>query len=95
MCLFAAQAAILVLSPILPEVAAEFGMTTSVAAQLRSVSGVTAGIVALLLAVTGNRFRLSLLLNAGLALLATGSLISAWAPTFALLLIAQVVIGLV
>lgn len=93
MCLFAAQAAILVLSPILPDVANEFGITTSVAAQLRSVSGVTAGIVALLLAVTGNRFRLSSLLNVGLALLAGGSLISAWAPTFSLLLVAQFVIG--
>ncbi len=32
-------------------------------------------------------------MNGGLALLAAGSLISAWAPTFAVLLIAQVVIG--
>lgn len=92
-CLFAAQAAILVVSPILPQMAREFGVSTGTAAQLRSVSGITAGVVALVLATIGNRFRLSFLLNAGLTLLAAGSLISAWAPTFAVLLMAQVVIG--
>lgn len=92
--LFAAQAVILVLSPILPQVADEFGISTASAAQLRSVSGITAGIAALILATTGNRFTLSSLLNAGLGLLALGSLASAWSPTFAVLLAAQVIVGL-
>lgn len=91
--LFAAQAAILVLSPILPQVAEEFGVTTSAAAQLRSVSGITAGIIALILAATGNRFRLTWLLNGGLALLALSSLASAWAPSFGVLIVSHVFIG--
>lgn len=92
--LFAAQAAILVLSPILPQVAAEFGVTTSTAAQLRAVSGVTAGLVALVVAARGGRFPLIRLLNGGLALLAIGALGSAVAPTFVVLLLAQVPVGL-
>ncbi len=91
--LFAAQAAILVLSPILPQVAAEFGVTTSTAAQLRAVSGVTAGLVALLVAARGGRFPLIRLLNGGLALLAIGALGSAVASTFLILLLAQVPVG--
>lgn len=93
-CLFAAQAAILVVSPILPQIAREFGVSTGTAAQIRSISGITAGVAAVALATFGDRFRLSSLLNWGLTLLAVGSLISAWAPTFVLLLLAQVVIGL-
>lgn len=91
--LFAAQAAILVLSPILPQVAAEFGVSTSTAAQLRAVSGVTAGLVALLVAARGGRFPLIWLLNGGLALLSVGALGSAVAPTFLILLLAQVPVG--
>lgn len=91
--LFAAQAAILVLSPILPQVAAEFGVTTSTAAQLRAVSGITAGLVALLVAARGGRFPLIRLLNGGLALLAIGALGSAAAPTFLILLLAQIPLG--
>ncbi len=93
-CLFAAQAAILVLSPILPQVADEFGVTTATAAQLRSVSGVTAGILALGIAATGGRYRLTSLLTAGLILVAVSSLASAVAPSFVLLIAAQVVIGI-
>lgn len=93
-CLFAAQAAILVVSPILPQVAAAFGVSTAAAAQLRSVSGITAGVAALLLVSRGDRFSLTLLLNLGLSLLAVGSLASAIAPSFALLMAAQVAIGL-
>lgn len=94
LCLFAAQSAILVLSPILPEVAAEFGVTTSTAAQLRSVSGVTAGLVALVVAARGGRFALARLLNVGLLLLGLGSAASAVAPSFPILLMAQIPLGL-
>lgn len=93
-CLFAAQAAILVLSPILPQVAAEFGVSTSTAAQLRSVTGLTAGVAALAIAVRGSRFRLTRLLFWGLGMLALGSLASAAAPGFAVLVAAQIPIGL-
>ncbi|HEX6222559.1 MAG TPA: MFS transporter [Acidimicrobiia bacterium] len=91
--LFAAQAAILVLSPILPQVAAEFGVSTASAAQLRSVSGLTAGVLALVLAATGQRFSLSSLLYGGLGIIGFGALVSAVAPTFVVLLLAQMVIG--
>jgi MFS transporter, DHA1 family, inner membrane transport protein len=92
--LFAAQAALLVLSPILTQVAEEFEVTVSAAAQLRSVSGITAGLAALFLAIRGDRFQLSRLLSIGLILLAVGSLASAVAPGFALLIGAQIIIGL-
>jgi predicted MFS family arabinose efflux permease len=45
--MFAAQAAFLVLGPLLPDLAREFGTTTAAAGQLRTVSGV-AGIAAVL-----------------------------------------------
>lgn len=93
-CLFAAQASLLVLSPILPQVAAEFQVSTSAAAQLRSVSGITAGVVALFVAARGGRYSLSRLLVLGLALLAASTAASAAAPTFALLLAAQVPLGI-
>ncbi len=92
--LFATQAAILVLTPILPDVAAEFDVSTASAAQLRSVAGITAAITALYLATVGNRFRLGVILSSGLALIGVGSLISALAPSFQVMLAAHVVIGL-
>jgi DHA1 family inner membrane transport protein len=90
---FAAQSAILVLSPILPQIADQFGVSTSAAAQLRSVSAITAAIVALVLAVTGNRFHLSWLLYGGLALLAASALASAGATAFWMLIATHVVMG--
>lgn len=92
--LFAGQAAILVLSPILPLMADEFDVSTSAIAQLRSVSGITAGVVALVFAVTGNRFQLTWLLYGGLGLLATASITSAWAPSLTVLVVTHVVMGL-
>lgn len=93
-CLFAAQAALLVLSPILPQVAADFDVSTSTAAQLRSVSGITAGLFALVIAAKGKQVALSRLLKIGLFLLAGGALASAVSPTFLLLLASQVPLGL-
>ena len=43
LCLFVSQAALLVLSPVLPEVARELGVSTATAGQLRSLSGLTGG----------------------------------------------------
>ena len=80
-CLFAAQAALLVLSPILPQVAADFDVSTSTAAQLRSVSGITAGLSGLMIAAKGKQIALSRLLKMGLFLLAGGALASAISPT--------------
>jgi predicted MFS family arabinose efflux permease len=93
LCLFASQAGMLVLSPILPEVAREFGVSTATAGQLRAVSGATGGITALLLAAAWRRPGLRTLLSAGTSLIAAGSAASAAAPTFAVLAAAQAVVG--
>src|SRR5687767_10738600 len=92
-CLFASQAGLLVLSPILPEIAREFGVSTATAGQLRSISGATGGLTAVLLAVLPRRRGLRDLLSAGAALVALGSALSAAAPTFAVLAAAQGVMG--
>ena len=93
LCLFASQAGMLVLSPILPDIAREFGISTATAGQLRSISGAAGGITAVLLAVAPRRPGLRELLSAGAALVALASAISAAAPTFAVLAAAQAVLG--
>lgn len=92
--MFAVQSPILVLSPILPQMAEDLGVSTATAAQLRAVAGVTAGVVALVFAIHGSKTRLSVLLGAGLWLLAGGSLLTAIAPSYTVLLFTHVVIGL-
>jgi predicted MFS family arabinose efflux permease len=93
LCLFASQAAMLVLSPMLPEIAREFGVSTAVAGQLRSISGATGGLTAIALAIAPRRPGLRDLLSAGAALVSAGSALSAAAPTFAVLAAAQAVLG--
>lgn len=93
LCLFVSQAGMLVLSPILPDIAREFGVSTATAGQLRAVSGATGGLTAILIAVAPRRPGLRDLLSAGAALVAIGSLGSAAAPAFAVLAVAQAVIG--
>jgi MFS transporter, DHA1 family, inner membrane transport protein len=92
-CLFASQAALLVLSPVLPEIAREFGVSEAAAGQLRAISGATGGITAIGLAVAGRRPGARTLLSAGAALVALGSALSAAAPAFAALAVAQAVLG--
>ena len=92
-CLFASQAGLLVLSPILPELASEFGVSTAAAGQLRTLSGATGGISAILLALAPRRPGLRTLLSAGAALVIVGSVLSAAAPCFAALAGAQGAIG--
>jgi MFS transporter, DHA1 family, inner membrane transport protein len=94
LCLFATQAGILVLSPILVEVAAGLDVSTAAAGQLRTVTGLVAGVTALLLGRVAGRLPLRDLLRAGAVLLALGSVASAAAPSFALLVAAQVPTGL-
>ncbi len=93
LCLFAAQAAVLVLSPILPVVARDLGVSTATAGQLRAISGLVAGALALGVAPIAGRVGLRDLILGGLTLLAMGALASAAAPTFATLAAAQAVIG--
>ena len=93
LCLFAAQASFLVLAPILPEVAQEFGVSTAIAGQLRAVSAVAGGLTALGLGRLARRLGVRDLLLTGLALNAAGSIASAEAPAFAVLAVAQIAIG--
>jgi predicted MFS family arabinose efflux permease len=93
-CLFASQAALLVLSPTLPDIARAFGVTTATAGQLRSVSGATGGVTAILLALVPRQPGLRDLLTAGALLVALGSALSAAAPSFAALAAAQGVLGM-
>lgn len=92
--LLASQAGLLVLSPILVAVADDFGVSTAAAGQLRTVTGLVAGVAALLFGRVGRRVPLRDLMLAGAGLLAAGSVLSAAAPTFAVLAAAQVLIGL-
>jgi len=93
LCLFAGQAAIIAISPVLPEVASDFRVSTATAGQLRSVSGLAAGIGALGMGGLAARLGLRDLLLSGLGVLAAGSLLSAAAPTFGVLVLAQVAVG--
>jgi MFS transporter, DHA1 family, inner membrane transport protein len=92
-CMFASQAGLLVLSPILPDLAHDLGVSTATAGQLRALSGATGGITAVVLAVLPRRPGLRALLSAGAVLLTAGSALSAGAPGFAVLAVAQSVIG--
>jgi MFS transporter, DHA1 family, inner membrane transport protein len=93
LCLFAAQASVLVLSPILVEVGRDLGVSTASVGQLRTISGLVAAVTALLLGRLAGHVSLRDLLLTGCALLALGSVLSAVSPTYAVLALAQVPTG--
>ena len=72
LCLAASQAALLILTPILTSVAADFGVSTAMAGQLRTVSGLTAGVTAVLSGLLAARVGLRELVAAGSACLPWG-----------------------
>ncbi len=88
-----AQAAIVVLTPVLPALASDLGVSTATAGQLRTISGLSAGLTALLVGLLASRVGLRELLGVGLVVLALGSGASAVAPSFAGLALAQVAVG--
>jgi MFS transporter, DHA1 family, inner membrane transport protein len=90
MCVFTSQAAVLVLSPILVDVARDFDVSTAVAGQLRIVAAPVAALVAVVVARAGARLSYRLLLAGGAGLVAVGSVASAAAPSFQALAIAQI-----
>ena len=91
--LFAAQTGVLTLGLILPEVAADFGVSTAVAGQLRTLAGLVGGIAALAVVPFGERIGLRKLLLVGNGLLALGASASAAAPSLFTLAAAQVAVG--
>jgi predicted MFS family arabinose efflux permease len=94
LCLAASQAALLVLTPILVSMASDLDVSTATAGQLRTVSGLAAGVTALSVGLLAARFGLRDLLCAGLLFVAGGSAISAASGEFALLAIAHLLIGI-
>lgn len=88
--LFASQSGVLVLSPILSDVAADFGVSVAMAGQLRIVAAPLAAVAALVAGRALTRYSPRALLGVGSALLAVGSVASAVAPTFWFLALAQV-----
>jgi MFS transporter, DHA1 family, inner membrane transport protein len=93
LCLFANQAGVSVLSPILVSIARDFDVPITTAGQLRTVSGVVAGLTALCVGWVGSRIGLRTVLRCGLLLLMAGSLASATSGSFDLLLASQVPVG--
>jgi MFS transporter, DHA1 family, inner membrane transport protein len=90
MCVFTSQAGVLVLSPILVELARDFDVSTAVAGQLRIVAAPVAALVAAAVVRAGAKVPYRLLLAGGAGLVAVGSVASAAAPSFEALAIAQV-----
>ena len=86
----ASQAGVLVLSPILSDVAADFGVSVAAAGQLRILAAPLAVVAALVAGRLLGRFSPRALLGVASGLLAIGSLASAAAPSFAVLALAQV-----
>ena len=93
LCLFAGQAALIVMSPVLANAASDLHVSTAAAGQLRTITGLAAGIAALMLGAFAGRLGVGRQLLAGSMLLALGSIASAAAPTFALLALAQLPVG--
>lgn len=91
--MFASQASLLVLTAILPELAAGFDVSTATAGQVRTVAAVAGGASALALGRLGRRLGVRELLLLGLGLIAVGSAGSALAPTLAAFACAQTAIG--
>ncbi len=92
-CLFAAQAGLLTLTPIMPAIAKDFGVATATAGQLRTLAGLVGGAAALTVMALGAGIDLRRLLLAANATLVLGSIGSAAAPTVAVLALAQATVG--
>ena len=90
---FAAQAAFLAPVLVLPDIARDLGVSVAAAGQLRTVSGMAAGAVALAAGALARRLGVRRMLLLGLALIALGAAASAAAPSFAVLLAAQPAVG--
>jgi predicted MFS family arabinose efflux permease len=91
--LAASQAALVVLNPLLPDVARDLGVSIATAGQVRTLSGLAAGLAALSAGLWAARLGLRGLLLFGVGTIALGSIMSGVAPDFPVLVAAQVVVG--
>jgi predicted MFS family arabinose efflux permease len=93
LCLFAAQAGVIVLTPVLTQIADDLDVSTAAAGQLRTVSGLSAGLAAVALGTVARGLSLRRILLLGATGLAAASLASAAAPSFLVLALAQALLG--
>ena len=91
--LFSSQAALIATTPVLAQIARDLDVPTALAGQLRTITGLAAGVTALLLPRIAGRVGLGRQLLGASLLVAAGSLASAAAPSFAVLALAQVPVG--
>lgn len=92
--LFAAQSAVIAMSPVLAEAATDLNVSTAAAGQLRTITGIAAGVTALLLGGgAAGRIGLRRQLIGASVLIGLGSLASAAAPDYTLLAVAQLPVG--
>jgi len=91
--MFAAQAGLLALGPVLTDVAREFGVSVAAAGQLRTLGGLAGGAAAVAVALLGSRLGVRRVLVAGHLMLALGALASVAAPNLAVLAAAQAAVG--
>lgn len=91
--MFAGQAAIIAMAPVLDDVAAELGVDTATAGQLRTLSALVAALVGFRVPSLANRVGLRAVLLGSTTLLAIGALLSAAASSFAMLAAAQALLG--
>lgn len=92
-CFFAAQSGQLALTPVLTDAAADFGLSTAGAGQIRSAAAVVAAATAIALVIGVSRVRLATLLWLGLALVASGSVLSLFAGSVGVLTVGQALAG--
>src|SRR5690242_16442247 len=91
--MFASQASLIVMAPVLTRAPSDLHVSTSTAGQLRTAAGLAAAVTALRVSRAAGSFGLGRLLLAASCLLALASLASAAAPGFAVLLVAQLPLG--
>lgn len=82
------------LSPLLPHIAADFGVSDASAGQLGTLTAITAGLVALLITPLIDRYSRRLVLQFEAALLFAATLLSVFAPSFALLALSRILAGI-
>jgi predicted MFS family arabinose efflux permease len=93
LCLFASQSAVIAMAPSLSAAAADLDVSVSAAGQLRTITGLVAGVTALALGLLARRLSLGRQLLAGTVLLAAGAAGSAAAGSYGALALAQVPVG--
>jgi predicted MFS family arabinose efflux permease len=82
------------LSPLLTSISETFGVSESAAGQLATIQGIVGTISALVSAPWMSRFPRRTWLRAELVLLSTGVVLSALAPSFAVMIVARVIVGI-